>query len=443
MTRRIFLTTLAVTILAVALFGIPLAIVVDRRIHDDALIELERAATAAAVRLPSDVATAGATDLPPTESSVRLGVYDGRGRLVSGTGPPGPDAVVAATIDGAVHDGIVGDERVVAVPLAGTPPGGAVRAAESRGEVRSRALRTWLAMAGLGALAVAVAAGAGALLARRLTRPVRRLRDASVRLGDGDFTATAPHSGMAELDDAADALNATAARLGALVERERTFAADVSHQLRTPLASLRLSLENELAHPRPDHALALNEALVDVDRLDATLADLLTLAREIPARRVPVDLGDIVRTAEARWVRRLGAEGRALRVEIDPGTRDVLASAAAVATVLDVLVDNALRHGRGVVSIRAAPAPPTGALVIVSDEGTLAVADEELFARRSLPPGPHGIGLALARSLAHAEGLRLVVASRRPTAFELVLPGAPPAPDHANLMIDSPPATRQ
>jgi signal transduction histidine kinase len=425
MTGRIFLTTLAVTVLAVALFGVPLAIVVDRRIHDDAVIELQRAASAAAVALPARIDPAASIELPAGEAGVHLAVYDGAGHLVTGTGPPTADSVVAATADGGVHDGVVGSERVVAVPLAGDEHvAGAMRAAEPRAEVRQRAVRTWLAMAGLGALAVVVAAGAGALLARRLTRPVRRLRDASVRLGQGDFTAAAPHSGVAELDDAADALAATALRLGAVVERERAFAADVSHQLRTPLASLRLALENELAHRRPDPRLALGESLADVDRLDDTIRDLLALARDAPIDRGPIVLDGLVHEAEARWHGPLAAEGRPLRVAVDPRTAPVLASATAVSTVLDVLLDNALRHGAGVVTITAAPAPPAGALLVVGDEGEVTAPDEVLFARRSPQARDHGIGLALARSLAHAEGLRLFVASRRPTAFELVLPGA-------------------
>jgi signal transduction histidine kinase len=425
MTRRIFLTTLAVTVLAVVAFGIPLAIVVDRRIHDDAVIELQRAASAAAVALPPRIDPADPIELPTAETGVRLAIYDRAGHLVTGTGPATADAVVAATTDGGVHDGVVGSERVVALPLPGDEQvAGAIRAAEPRAEVRERAIRTWLAMAGLGALAVAVAAGAGALLARRLTRPVRRLRDASVRLGHGDFTATAPQSGMAELDDAADALTATAQRLGTLVERERAFAADVSHQLRTPLASLRLALENELAHPRPDPSLALSESLADVDRLDDTIRDLLALARDVPIDRGPLALDGLVHDAEARWHGPLAAEGRPLRVAVDPRTAPVLASATAVSTVLDVLLDNALRHGAGTVTITAGPAPRAGALLVVGDEGEVTAPDEVLFARRSPQARDHGIGLALARSLAHAEGLRLFVSSRRPTAFELVLPAA-------------------
>jgi signal transduction histidine kinase len=408
------------------LFGVPMAIVVNRRVHDDAVIELQRAAfdTAAAVP-PSSIGT-GPVEVAPNESSIDIGIYDSNGAKVGGAGPATADEIVAAAATGGIHDGVVGSERVIAVPLPGTGTSrGVVRAAEPRSEVRQRELRTWLAMAGVGAVAVAIAAGAGALLARRLTRPVRRLRDASVRLGEGDFTVVAPPSGVAELDDVGGALTATARRLGATIERERTFAADASHQLRTPLASLRLALENELASPRDDPRLALREALGDVDRLDATVTNLLALAREPRPPRNPVPVEDLVEGAESRWRHVLAANGRGLQVDVAPGTSSVVVSAAAVSTVLDVLLDNALHHGAGVVTISGGPAPRDGVVLIVGDEGEVTLPDGTLFAPRAADGRHHGIGLALARSLAEAEGLRLLLARRRPTAFELVLPGAP------------------
>src|SRR5262249_24777604 len=155
--------------------------------------------------------SSGHVELPPTGSAVDVAIYDSNGTKVGGAGPATADELVPAAAKGGIHDGVVGSERGVAVPLpGGGGAGGGVRAGAPRGEVRQRELTTWLAMAGVGVLAVAVAAGAGALLARRLTRPVRRLREASVRLGEGDFTVVAPPSGVAELDDVGGALTATA-----------------------------------------------------------------------------------------------------------------------------------------------------------------------------------------------------------------------------------------
>jgi signal transduction histidine kinase len=429
MRRRIFLTILAVAVATVFLFGVPLAIAVERRNSADAVLELERFGSAAASQVPDDFAT-GTVRLPAVEPEVHLGLYDDTGRLVTGTGPATADRIVSAVTDGAVHQGYVDDELVVALPIVHNEQvAGALRSSERADEASDRTHRTWLAMAGLAGFVAVIAAVAGLLLSRHLTRPVQRLRDAAVRLGDGDFTVEAPMSGIAELDAAASALSTTAHRLGDLVERERAFTADASHQLRTPLTSLRLALESEIAQPRPDPMLALNEALTDVDRLEATLTGLLALARDTVTDRRTADLASILHDREPAWRARLAAAGRSLTVWVDEGTPRVRVSATALATVLDVLVDNAVQHGRGAVTIDAAPARPAGARIAIADEGRLMAEPDTLFERRSSQAAGHGIGLALARSLAHAEGAALRLARSAPTTFEVLIAAtaAPPA----------------
>jgi signal transduction histidine kinase len=423
MRRRIFLTIVAVAVATVILFGLPLALAVDRRNDADAVLELQRFGSAAASQVPDDFA-AGSTsvDLPVIEPEVHLAVYDRAGQLVSGTGPQAADHVVSATADGAVHQGDVDGELVVALPIVQDGQVvGAVRSSERSDEAMDRTHRTWFAMAGLAGLVAAIAAVAGLLLSRHLTRPVRRLRDAAVRLGDGDFTVTAPLSGVAELDSAAEALATTAQRLGDLVERERAFTADASHQLRTPLTSLRLALETELAQPRPDATLALNEALTDVDRLEATLSDLLALARDTVTDRRAADLTVLLGQRETIWRDALASSGRRLSLEVDRQTPHVLVSTTALVTVLDVLVDNAVHHGRGTVTIDVAPGRAGGASIVIADEGQIRADPETIFDRRSSPATGHGIGLALARSLARAEGGRLWLLRTDPTAFEVLI----------------------
>ena len=356
MRRRIFLTILAVAVATVVLFGVPLAIAVDRRNDADAVLELQRFGGAAASQVPEEIAPGDVT-LPVVEPEVQLALYDSTGQLVTGTGPPPADrsstpspTATSTTVSSATNSSspcpVVHDERVV----------GRLRSSEAADEAVDRTHRTWLAMAGLAAVVAFVAAVAGSLLARHLTRPVQRLRDAAVRLGEGDFTATAPMSGLPELDAAASALTTTGQRLGVLVERERAFSADASHQLRTPLASLRLAIENELMKPRPDPTLALRDALNDVDRLESTLTHLLALARDTPSDRRPIDLRLLVDAVDATWRHRLAPLGRAFRVNVDTTTPPVLVSATALSTVIDVLVENAVRHGRGTVTVDAGPA---------------------------------------------------------------------------------------
>jgi signal transduction histidine kinase len=428
MRRRIFLTILAVAVATILLFGVPLAIAVDRRNDADAVLELQRVGGAAASQIPEEIAPRDVT-LPVVEPEVHLALYDSTGRLVTGTGPATADPVVEAVADGDVHDGVVGNEVVVAIPVVRTERiVGAVRSSEPTDEASDRTHRAWLAMAALAAFVAFVAGLAGLLLSRHLTRPVRRLRDAAVRLGEGDFTGSAPMSGVTELDDAAAALTTTAHRLGAMVERERAFTADASHQLRTPITSLRLVIENELAQPRPDPTVALADALADVDRLEATLTDLLALARETAADRQAIELAVLLRGREAGWRARLGPAGRELLVSVDGDTQPVRVSATALLTVLDVLVDNAIQHGKGAVRIEVAMAPAVAARILVADEGRLQTDPAALFERRSSQAAGHGIGLALARSLAHAEGARLQLARVEPTTFEVLIAATVPAP---------------
>ena len=117
---------------------------------------------------------------------------------------------------------------------------------------------------------------------------------------------------------------------------------------------------------------------------------------------------------EVRWHGQLAAQGRPLRITVDTPDTMIQASGAVLTELLDVLIDNADRHGRGAVTVHARLLEPF--LVIdVSDEGPGFSIDPEIaFQRRSGVSEGHGIGLALARSLAHAEGGRLSVSRSGP-----------------------------
>jgi signal transduction histidine kinase len=265
---------------------------------------------------------------------------------------------------------------------------------------------------------VAVAAGAGWILVRRLTKPLDRLRGAAIALGEGDFTVTPAFTGLAELDDVGEALHHTARRIGGLIERERTFSADASHQLRTPIAGLRVALEAELTVPRPDRETVLRECLGVTERLQETVDDLLRLARNVPLDRGPLDVSGALKELVQRWRGPLESQGRRIEAVDDPALPEVRASAAAIRHVLDVLVENALTHGRGTVTV-ASQGLPHGVVITVSDQGRGIADSTVLFRRRA--PGAGGIGLALGRTLAAAEGGQLRLRSARPAVFELTL----------------------
>lgn len=415
MTRRIARAILLVTMFAVVAFALPLAYVADRLYHDEAVNRLERAATVASRDVSSLSLNEGdPIDIPPDSDGVRLAVYDPVGQLLKGNGPTTADSQVTGAASGNVSDGQVGNQLVVAVPVsADNRVVAIVRAAVPMDVVSDKVERAWLAMAGLGGGVLVVAGALAIFEGRRLGRPVRELAKATTKLGHGDFTVTVAPSGVAEIDDAGTAVEATAQRLGTILARERAFSSDASHQLRTPITGLRLRLETALATTGPIDATTLGEALADVDRLESTIDDLLMLARDAGRSDQRVTLAPVLDEIERTWQRPLAAQGRQLRLAVDPALRPVDMSEAALRQVLEVLVSNAAAHGQGTVTIRARPVPG-GAAIDVDDEGTIPAGDpERLFRRRSPDAKGSGIGLALARSLAEAEGARLVA---RPSA---------------------------
>lgn len=257
MRRRILLTAVAVCALGIAVLFVPFALLVRDQNRNEDLLELQRMAAVAAHRLPDLAVGPPALDLlGDDEPTDRYSVYDRAGRRVAGDGPAVADPVLAAALAQTAAAGVVGDEIVGAVALGpgGGEVTGAVRVTEPLAESVARTRDTIAAILALALAAIGVAAVAGWWLFRRLLRPLDRLSNAARRLGDGDFTVTAPRSGLPELDWVAAAVDSAAARIGRLVERERAFSADASHQLKTPLAAAKVVVETELMVPRDDRS---------------------------------------------------------------------------------------------------------------------------------------------------------------------------------------------
>jgi signal transduction histidine kinase len=270
---------------------------------------------------------------------------------------------------------------------------------------------------------VIIAAALAAVgLARRLTKPLADVGRDAERIGDGDFTIAARSTGIPEIDQVGAALTRTASRLSDLVAREQAFSADASHQLRSPLAALRVTLEAELAHPRSDPVVALNEALADVERLERTIEDLLALARDTGQERPPIEVAEVFDELALRWNGSFAAVRRTLAFDIPPRLPELRVSAAALQHILDVLVDNALRHAFGTVHVSARL---TGGSVMidVTDQGPGVDDAAVAFERRRSAGNGTGIGLSLARRLAEAEGGRLSLVRAAPGAtFQLLVP---------------------
>ena len=126
----------------------------------------------------------------------------------------------------------------------------AVRITYPAGTLDARVRSNWIRLAALSGLVLLVVTAVGVVLARSVSRPVRRMQDAAHRMALGDLTVRVPtDEGPPELRDLAATFNLTAERLAQLVDSQRRFVADASHQLRTPLTALRLRLET-LVPPR-------------------------------------------------------------------------------------------------------------------------------------------------------------------------------------------------
>jgi signal transduction histidine kinase len=273
-------------------------------------------------------------------------------------------------------------------------------------------------------LTIAIATGVAIVTARRLAKPLGHVADRAGRLGAGDFKPDRQRYGVAELDRVAEALDTSAAALAELVQRERELVGDVSHQLRSRLTALQLRLE-VLTHAASDEESAVDAvaALEQAERLGDVLDELLAAAREARATDAePLDLAAELPTIAGEWREPLRAKGRALRVRVQdrPLAR---ATRTRLSEAIGVLLDNALRHGAGTVSVSARGGEATVAIE-VTDSGA-GVPDElvaHIFDRGVSGGGSTGVGLALARALVDSDGGRLELSSPRPATFTIFLP---------------------
>lgn len=422
MRRRILLAIVSVTLLATVVLTIPLALVIAHRENDDSFRELDRVAERTAAGLPRTLdRTDDPIELPTVETVVHVAVYDLEGQKIAGRGPSSLDGLAGTERVTTLYTQNA-TERIVARPITlDEKRVGVIRVSEPTTETSGRIRRDLLMLVAIDLGALLVAATVGWVVAARLVRPLRRIRDDAVRLGNGDFSIRPVPSGVSELDDTADALADTATRLESSMRREREFSANASHRLRTPITAMRLEIETEMGTPRPDRNEVLRESITELDRLELTIETLLAVARDQPLHRTPIDPAELANAIRSRWNGPLAAEGRALRVS-SPAHSSTTVSAEVVEQILDVLLDNAQQHGRGEVSVAIGVEGSTFRAT-VTDEGTIARDQSDLFTRRDPGAQGHGVGLALARALAEAEGGRLTVSTPSPTAFRLVLPG--------------------
>ena len=311
--------------------------------------------------------------------------------------------------------GIEGRARVLARPASSTPGSPVVVVGQSLEDRDETLAGVLTAFAVGGAIAIAAASLVGYLLASAGLAPVEAMRRRATEVSlESDETLPLPAAND-EIRRLGQTLNQMLDRLRGSFERERAFVADASHELRTPVAVLKAEIEAALRSGSygPEVGESLAAALEECDHLAQLAEDLLVLARAgergvpVAPERIPADrLLDAVRE---RFLLRAQQHGRTISVEAQGGLT-VMADPLRIRQALGNLVDNALRHGEGEVSLRASRADGSVELA-VEDAGPgippeLAEAAFDRFTRgdTARTRGGAGLGLAIVQSIAEAHG---------------------------------------
>ncbi|MFN8124115.1 MAG: ATP-binding protein [Thermoleophilia bacterium] len=181
------------------------------------------------------------------------------------------------------------------------------------------------------------------------------------------------------------------------------------------------------ADPAPPEVTA---AVGQVDRLEATITTLLSVARDLPLEADGTDLLELLRTVAVGWRTALARRGRDLTLDLPAAAPRSSAHVPVVREILEILIDNAITHGAGTVHLKVRSGDAGAWLDLdVRDEGEGLDADPDSVFSQGQPstPARHGIGLPLARALALAENGTLTLSHPGPEpCFTLRLPAVPP-----------------
>jgi signal transduction histidine kinase len=430
MTRRLLLGYVAIVLVLAGSLAIPFGIVFAERQREQFAVALERDAVVLTTVYEDALQHGAPIDPEPANTyaqrtGARVVVVDRSGFSVVDTGgdvsrsftnrPEIVTALSGTRFSGTRYSQTLGaDLFVVAVPVASSHQVfGAVRLTMLNRDIEDSVRRMWLSLG----LVVLVAVGATAVVAfavaRSVTRPVEDLKRAATRIAEGDLSARATiGDAPPELAALANAFDEMAIRLEELIETQRAFVADASHQLRTPLTALRLRLENLEAQATGEEADDIADVVVEAERLSRMVDQLLELSRAGSAGTVEIDVVDVAEQRLRLW------EGvafeRGVSLELDADTKKPCSAAMipdGLEQVLDNLLDNAIRYsprgGSVIVSVRSEP--DGSCEVAVTDNGPGVPAEDlpRLFDRfwrgESDQPGT-GLGLAIVAHLVSRAG---------------------------------------
>ncbi|MBW8816859.1 MAG: HAMP domain-containing histidine kinase, partial [Streptomyces sp.] len=349
MNRQLIRSYILLVAVAIFLFTVPVAFTLTKQLRDDTRQSVLREANTMALLLSNGTSTSCEA---LTEVATAYG--DVQATPTANCDPELPVPAADAALKRAVQknesttdwgsDFVWGRHLTVTVPA---KDDAAVRIVYSTSDMTRRLWQIWGFRAALAVLVLAAAAAIGAYAARRITAPLRELNAMASKFGDGDLTARSPVTGPPETQTLARTLNQGAERLDTLVASQRIFVADASHQLRTPLTALRLSLDN-IADGVDDEFVRedVEQATAEVVRMSRLVNGLLVLARaeaKVTAAE-PLPLREIVDERLTVW--RPAADERgvtiALRGSVVDDRPSVLAGPGHLDQVLDNVLSNAL-----------------------------------------------------------------------------------------------------
>ncbi|HSZ43775.1 MAG TPA: ATP-binding protein [Streptosporangiaceae bacterium] len=410
MQRRLLISMIAVAVAAVLALGLPLGFVLTRLQFDEANQQLHRDAQTVANSLQER----WDSSLPPDATQLALALTD---RYV----------VIRQNGGGVIREGVrlrPGDS----MSQAATTPNFTVTVAADDSFVSGNVAKALLLIFAVALVAVGIAVVLGLGYARRLLRPLQELATAADRLGSGDSSPLGRRYGIQELDRVAEGLDGSAQRINELLSAEREFSVDASHQLRTPLTALSMRLEEMIdAADQPEVVREEGAAaLAQTERLAEVVGQLLGRARRSSSGAPALSsVDEIVGQQVVEWEPAFRRIDRRLMVTGERGLY-AFATPGGASQVIATLLDNALVHGAGTVTIRTSRTRRS-VVVEVRDEGSGVPAElaPRIFERSvSGSPGGTGLGLALARTIAAADGGQVVLVRPRPAVFALFLPHA-------------------
>lgn len=415
MRRSLILVTAGVTSMVVIAFLVPLAILVGALAFDRAVTRAEREAETIARVVAVLSPSSGTTGAALTIGEARL-VDLGASMILPDGSVYGIDVPVgedlSVPLGGSAYRASVEAGEAIYLPVAQSDGEvTVVRVVAPHDELTSGVRRSWLILAGLGAVLVGLAVLAADRFSQSIVRPVRELSDTAARLKDGDFAARVSPAGPPEIKEVGAEFNQLAEQVEHLLQAERETAADLAHRLRTPLTAAKLDAE-ALSYGR-----ARDRLVEDLDELERTVDFIIGEGRRPVRTEIDpgCNLAAVVAERAAFWSPLSEEQGRSFTTKIGVAHAHVAVPEVDAGVMIDALLENVFAHTeeRVPIAIRLSISGVDRALLEVEDGGS-GVVHPRAVERGASTVDSTGLGLDIVRRTAEASG----------GSFELAEPGS-------------------